>query len=87
MDTKAKSRCSGVTPILPTSKYYRERVLGTFLVREDGKQYTIKEELIDGIRLIWSTITFDFIKKLCDSLPNGDCVVLVNKGPPIINFF
>ena len=49
-------------------------------VYEGGKQYATKEELISGIKLAWSMITLDYLKKLYDSLPNRMCEVLENKG-------
>lgn len=59
-----------------------ENVWG-WLVRKvyaSGKQYSNKEELIEAIKLAWSSISLDYIKSLYDSIPNRIYEVILHKG-------
>ena len=49
-------------------------------VFESGKQYTLKAELIEGIKQVWSSIQLDFIKKLDDSILDRIFGVIIKKG-------
>lgn len=49
-------------------------------VYESGKQYSNKEELIQGIKDAWSSISLNYIGKLYESLPSRIYEVILNKG-------
>uniref|UniRef100_A0A034VPZ2 Transposable element Tc3 transposase n=1 Tax=Bactrocera dorsalis TaxID=27457 RepID=A0A034VPZ2_BACDO len=49
-------------------------------VYESGRQYSTKEELIEGIKSAWSAISLNYIGKLYESLPNRIFEIILNKG-------
>lgn len=49
-------------------------------VYEGGRQFEDKETLISAIKLAWSEISLNYIKKLYDSMPDRIYEVIKNKG-------
>lgn len=49
-------------------------------VYEGGKQYKNKEELVEGIKVAWASISLDLLKSLYDSLKDRIFDVIQNKG-------
>lgn len=59
-----------------------ENVWG-WLVRKvyaSGRQYTTKNELIDGIKTAWSSISLNYIESLYDSIPNRIYETILKRG-------